>query len=409
MTGYKSLTEADAIEYCRRVGLFAQDETLESGEIGDGNLNLVFRIVSPLRSHSVIVKQALPYARCVGEAMPLTIDRARIEAEALRIQGQFCKEMVPEVHHFNTELAITVMEDLKDYEVMRGALIRSSTYPKFASDIATFMARTLFGTSDFALAPDEKKALVSKFINPELCKITEDLVFTEPYYDAPNNHYDEAIEDTVIDLRRDNELLQEVMTLKYKFMTEAQALVHGDLHTGSVMVRSDGIKVFDPEFAYFGPMGFDIGAIIANLLLSYAAHFYQSDSNLFNHWVLGTVKEIWTKFEQAFRHLYDQSGSRAFTRFPQLLNSFLAQLLQDSIGFAGCKMIRRVIGLAHVADLDSLADSTVKNKAEILALRMGQQLVKMRQQVRTIDDVIAIVNNQGDFHGTRISTGGVER
>lgn len=54
-------------------------------------------------------------------------------------------------------------------------------------------------------------------------------------------------------------------------MTKSQALLHGDLHTGSIMVTDSQTRVFDPEFAFYGPMGFDIGAIIGNLLLNFAA------------------------------------------------------------------------------------------------------------------------------------------
>ena len=59
---------------------------------------------------------------------------------------------------------------------------------------------------------------------------------------------------------------------KWQFITEAQAVIHGDLHTGSVMVTETETRVIDPEFAFVGPMAFDVGAIIANYLLSFFAH-----------------------------------------------------------------------------------------------------------------------------------------
>ena len=49
------------------------------------------------------------------------------------------------------------------------------------------------------------------------------------------------------------------------------ALLHGDLHTGSIMAEAGKTMVIDPEFAFYGPMGFDIGALLANLLLAYFA------------------------------------------------------------------------------------------------------------------------------------------
>ena len=50
-------------------------------------------------------------------------------------------------------------------------------------------------------------------------------------------------------------------------MTAAEALIHGDLHTGSIMVNQDETKVIDPEFAFYGPMGFDVGLLLANFFL----------------------------------------------------------------------------------------------------------------------------------------------
>lgn len=54
-----------------------------------------------------------------------------------------------------------------------------------------------------------------------------------------------------------------------RFCERAQALIHGDLHTGSVMVTQDSTQVIDPEFSFYGPMGFDIGAFLGNLILAF--------------------------------------------------------------------------------------------------------------------------------------------
>lgn len=37
------------------------------------------------------------------------------------------------------------------------------------------------------------------------------------------------------------------------------------------MVTSDSTQVIDPEFAFYGPMGFDIGAFLGNLILGFFA------------------------------------------------------------------------------------------------------------------------------------------
>ena len=73
---------------------------------------------------------------------------------------------------------------------MRKGLIAGTLYPRFVEDIATFLARTLFFTSDLALPAAEKKEGIAAFAgNHALCKITEDLIFTDPYRVAEQNRW----------------------------------------------------------------------------------------------------------------------------------------------------------------------------------------------------------------------------
>ena len=59
-------------------------------------------------------------------------------------------------------------------------------------------------------------------------------------------------------LYRNEKLKAEVGMLRNAFMNNAQALIHGDLHSGSIFINKNGIKVIDPEFAFYGPRGYDI-------------------------------------------------------------------------------------------------------------------------------------------------------
>lgn len=81
---YTPLNEQTVIELSQKLDLFSDYRSIEVNEIGDGNLNLVFRLVEPSTQKSVIIKQALPYAKVVGESWPLTLDRARIESDSLK-------------------------------------------------------------------------------------------------------------------------------------------------------------------------------------------------------------------------------------------------------------------------------------------------------------------------------------
>ena len=190
MAVYKSFQPQDALAYAvAHTSLFEglDPATLSCSEIGDGNLNLVFKVSHPSGT-SAIVKQALPYARCVGESWPLTLDRARIEAEAMLIESELCPALVPTIYHYDAGMAVTIMEDLSDHVILRQAMVAGEHFPRLIDDMARFLADTLFFTSDLYLDQQQKKARVAQFINPELCKITEDLFFLDPYCDHERNN-----------------------------------------------------------------------------------------------------------------------------------------------------------------------------------------------------------------------------
>jgi 5-methylthioribose kinase len=398
-SSYRALSEIEAMQYVRKIpGLFSDNAQLVCKEIGDGNLNLVFRITEQGSSgKSIIIKQALPYARVVGESWPLTLDRARIESEALMIQNILCPGLVPKVYHYDKELALTIMEDLSKHIVMRKGLITRQRYPYFAKHIGTFLARTLFLSSDLTLDSQHKKLKVKQFINPEMCKITEDLVFTDPYYDAKTNQFNPLIKDVIKEIWCHDELKLEITKLKERFLTHAQALIHGDLHTGSIMVTEMDTKVIDPEFSFYGPMGFDIGALIANLLLNYCSHeghtLDRKERLQYQDYLLNTVEEIWTVFEEEFRTLWQEKAKEFYASIQGYKDDYLLRLLQDAVGYAGCKMMRRVIGLAHVPDLESIDDPKLRAKGERLALAIGQQLVLKRETACKISDLTSLVRN----------------
>ena len=151
---YRILHEADLRDYlaglpavAARLGGAPASWTIS--EVGDGNLNLVFIVKGD--AGGVAVKQALPYVRLVGESWPLPLSRSHYEYLALTHQARLAPGLVPDVLHHNEGLALVVMELIEPHIIMRKGLIAGTLYPRFVGDIATFMARTLFFSSDLAL------------------------------------------------------------------------------------------------------------------------------------------------------------------------------------------------------------------------------------------------------------------
>jgi 5-methylthioribose kinase len=336
-------------------------------EIGDGNVNLVFRVSS--REASVIVKQALPYLKIVGDSWPLTPDRARIEAEALALQGKLAPGRVPRLLAYLPELHAQVLEDLRGYEVLRRGMVAGREYPLAFRHLGIFSARTLLGTSDLLLAAAEKRALLARFHNPELCAITEDLVFTAPFTGAASNRVSEALAPYAAQLVENRALRREAARLRFVFRTRAEALVHGDLHTGSVMVTREDTRVIDAEFAYGGPIAFDVGKLLGNLALSYVAH-RATGSGDYAQRVAGWAVEFWDSFAEEAR--------RQWPAHEPWREAFFAQLLDDAARFSGAVMCRRTVGLAGVADIRDIADPAQRLRAEREAIAGGAALLLAR-------------------------------
>jgi 5-methylthioribose kinase len=405
---YRILLEADLRDHLAQIPVVAArlggaPAGWSISEIGDGNLNLVFIVKGA--TGGLAVKQALPYVRLVGESWPLPLSRAHYEYLALTEQARLAPGLVPAVVHHDGALALTAMELLEPHIIMRKGLIGATRYPRFVEDITTFMARTLFFTSDLALSAAEKKQGIAAFAgNHALCKITEDLIFTDPYREAEQNRWTSPwLDATAARFREDLDAHVAISRLKLKFLSSAEALIHGDLHTGSIMVTDSKTQIIDPEFAFYGPMGFDVGAVLANLLMSYFASAGHErspgDRGSFEVWILQTVEDVWTGFAQKFLTLWcDEArgdaypatlfaGKAGLARLETERQAYMARLFQDSVGFAAAKIIRRILGLAHNIDFEWIEDTRQRAICEARSLHLARAMLVNTESFSSIEAV----------------------
>ncbi|UNK39885.1 S-methyl-5-thioribose kinase (plasmid) [Shinella sp. H4-D48] len=376
-------------------------------EVGDGNLNLVFIVTG--ETGAVIVKQALPYVRLVGESWPLPLKRSFFEYHALKRQGARDPGMVPEILFFDEGQAIIVMEFLTPHVILRRALIEGRQLPKIGRDLGLFAARTLFRGSDLSMPTREKKADVALFSdNVELCDITENLVFSDPYFEAElNRHTTPQLDTIVAELRADRDLKVEAQRLKHLFSAKAETLCHGDLHTGSVMVTEDETRVIDPEFAFYGPISFDVGMLIANFWMSYVSQTGHEASpgarDNMRAYLLDTIDTLWETFRAEFAHLWrterkgilyqaslfeDRNDPLAAE---QALSIVIDEIWHEMLGFAGIEIHRRILGLAHNADFETIADPDRRAPCERKALKLGRHLAVNRQRIHSLRDIREMV------------------
>ena len=362
---------------------FDPDEETECAEIGDGNINYIFRVCSKRDGSSVIVKQADRLLRSSGR--PLDMYRSRIEAAILRLEAELAPGMVPEVYHYDEVMAATSMEDVSDYKNLRKELAADRVWPHLSENISSFMANTLLPTTDLVLDAEEKKRRVRFYINPELCKITEDLVLTEPYYDYKGrNILFPGNEDFVKRfLYEDEGLHAEAAHLRLNFMNNAQALLHGDLHSGSIFINEHGIKVLDPEFAFYGPMGYDIGNVIGNLFFAWANKAFTAPDTADTMAAIETcIAEVWDKTRQKLEAKYDACVTLPLYRVPAFRKAYLDGIMADTAGYAGTEIIRRTVGDSKVMEVTSVTDPGQRIPMERALLKLGIALIKNRKTYR---------------------------
>lgn len=385
---YEHLSTATVVDYIRsKPDLVARldldlDDVATIEEVGDGNLNLVF-IIEDTAGRGVVLKQALPYVRLVGPEWPMTPERARHESDALAVHGQLAGWAVPALYFYDPAGYIIAMQDLSDHRVWRRALNDGERHDGAADAMGRYVAAYAFGTSVFGLDADEHKAAVVRAMNPELCRITEDLVFTEPYADIGRNSVDPGNESDAAELAADATMVAEIGLAKWTFMTSAEALIHGDLHTGSVMVRGSGetvsAKAIDPEFSFYGPVAFDLGALWANYAIAAARALALGDEDR-ARWCLDLAARTWCSFEQAFLDRWPERRSPAvFTdRFGAAV---LGRWRNETWLFAAAKMARRIVGLAKTTDIETLGAPQ-----KIGAARGVLHVARMAVRERHVDD-----------------------
>jgi len=281
--------------------------------------------------------------------------------------------------------------------MMRTALMRHTVYPKFADQISSFLVDTLLSSTDLVMNHKQKKEMVKKFINPDLCEITEDLVYSEPYvdYNRRNNLFKANEAFIKKEIYDDTALRLEAAKLKFRFMNDAQALIHGDLHTGSVFINKEHLFVFDPEFAFYGPIGYDVGNVLANMFFAWcnggAMIADKSKKEEFCKWTIESIRDIADMFIAKFRKAYAEKVTDIMAKTPGFLDYYLNSILEDTAGCTGLELIRRTVGMANVKDITSIPEEGKRMRAERIIIVLAKDCIKNRARFKCGSDYVAAI------------------
>ena len=373
------VTGDDIIDYLESRGILSRvsesADSVEVTEVTAGNMNRVFIARGPLGS--VAVKQAPPWVQVVGPEWPVDPARIASEARAYDLLAGLVPHSIPAIDAVDLDRYILVMEDLSDLRVLRDVLVDqvaehlggrahvSIDFAALGTVVGRFGAELSIATSRATLDADDHATLIAQAANPELSAMTAAVVLDEPYREHEHNHWLPELETRVRAMYDDVELHAGVAHIRSTFSHRAEALIHGDLHTGSLMIGTrDGaqsVKVFDPEFSFVGPIGMDLGLFWANLIAASIAARAAGSPALADERLLA-VTASWNEFASVLRSKAPARGIDGLG-----IEGWLERIRADAWGFAGVESIRRVAGFSHAADLTSLPnDASVAAHIELL-------------------------------------------
>lgn len=357
-------------------------------DISTGNMNYVYRAKEVKTGKTYIIKYAAKHTR-ISEDILVSTERIRIEARALMEFNQCVPQYVPYVYQYDDKNHCIIMKDYSEYCILRDKLNHCEIIPDFADNITSYLVKGVIPTLNIDSNKKLKGSDIQKIKNP-LCDTTMTYVFTEPFmkHGSTNDIYEQSKKFVDLEVYQDNELCNQIEKLKRQFINKRQALIHGDLHTGSIFVKDSSIVVFDYEFAFYGPIGFDIGNLLAHLIFSWLHAKILGQKKEFLHWVEHTIGQIIDKFKQNFAREFIERYNSKEQYSSEYITTYVEDIIHDSVSFAGVELIRRVIGIAHVSDIVLIEHPKKRAEAEQIAIKLAKSFVLNNQQFHSGADFI---------------------
>lgn len=331
MSAQIRLDDANLPEYLGKMGWIPEGGGLHVESVGDGNINWVRRVRTA--SGSLVVKQARPALERFPEYQVST-ERIVFEARFYEAVAPCDGDRVcPRVLAFDPQQRVLLLEDLGDAERLDAALARGADVTHVAATLAAFLGRV------HAVARDA--ALAARFANDEMRRLHGDHVFRLPY--RPNDFpLSPRVAARARQIQADAELVDLIDAAHARYLASGAALVHGDVQAANVLLAGRGPVLLDAEIAHLGDPAFDLGQLLAHLLLPDAARGRP-----------GAAQPALCAAWRAYREAAEAGPTQ----------------LSHALRHAGIELLRRSIGAARAAAVE-------RDDACLAVLDVGLRLVR---------------------------------
>lgn len=393
---YQEIHKDNVCDYVRsRTDFFAPDDELfvyEFGENeeedGDGYVNYVYRVWNQ-DGKSLIVKQAKEELKKIKEVKknPIKQERNLTEAAVMQIKHAIVPEYVPEVYDVDTENFAYICEDCKGLRILRFELMRGETFEKFPRQIAEFIAKTNFYTSEIYMDAVEHRNLQAAFMNPSMRLIFEIGLFLKeqsPWDDNGPRKVPDGTPQPLVSLSnypwKDEEFRTQLLRLRQLHMKKAECLVHGDLHTSNILLDQDEMKIIDQEYTYMGLASCDTGYMMGSLLYEYIRWFYvpepeEGHAQKMRDYVLWCMQEILENYIEIYCQCWDEDAKDIYHDRIQYRDQILKEFLHEVCGATGTQIISRIGGFVGLPDFDTIENEEDRINASRIAMWTAKYLV----------------------------------
>tara|TARA_B100001094_G_scaffold11550_1_gene10249 strand:- start:9734 stop:10705 length:972 start_codon:yes stop_codon:yes gene_type:complete len=237
--------------------LFKDEHLLNVSKAGDGNMNVVLRIKTNLRS--LIFKQSRPYVEKY-KTIPAPLDRIEVENKFyVTTNRNGFNSNFPKVIYYSKEDFFMIMEDLGSVEDLSNLYHRRKIDEKLIIKL-TKILKEIHSCSFQINYP----------LNNELKKLNHQHIFVLPFIKDNGFSLDsvhKGLEVLAHSFISNEFLKNKSLSIGEQYLKKGSTLLHGDFYPGSWVQNKNKLYVIDPEFSFIGDIEFDLGVFVAHLII----------------------------------------------------------------------------------------------------------------------------------------------
>ena len=389
------IKKEDAAKYIKEnTDLFNQNSRITASNLHSQSLsvnslaNNLILLEDKDNHKKVIFKQVLPFVRQAAEDnvyIPLPKERIYSEYFSIKLMGLICPGYVPKIYYFDREKNILLIEYIYGFEILRSAFIRGKKFDHLGKQLGEFLAKKDFFTSKLFLAKQDFDILSDFFNKSKGIEVWDKLLFRGSLLEALNKEINPLLKEKIEVFRNKEFVIKEVEKIRSIFKSKKQCLVHADLHTSNIFVCKDKIKIFDSEYAMYGPASYDMARLLSNIILNYSSIIgmeYDPKKKDYQDYLLNLIEEIYNIYKNKYSNLVKKHSDYN----DSYLNNYFKEYLSEVISLTACTIIMRIYEAGLCLDFKQISNLKTRAVGQGFIIELAEELFAKNKDLKTIKE-----------------------